>query len=292
MKSKIAFILAAVLVAPVNSWATYPVFDATAYAQLLKTYDIGSSQLNQLGKIVGLNTQQLATMNGIRDAVGVATGSVDPRTLTARQLTALAQGLGLDMNGAINKMYQKSGPFAGALDVFMGTSIQSFRAKEGGPWEAFTRAAVNGSIEAIGLSLDMPSREIAFAQRVASMDAATRKANKDQISMGLAQLALDRFASAAENRRVTMQAEANIANEAAKRASAATTLNETASASAELAASQARMQAVAAQQANAANETLIIQGDRTNTVLNEMEARRKREEVERSLSKEARSNVY
>lgn len=287
-----ALSLLIVLAAPANSFAVYPVFDATAYMQLIKTFQQDSQQLSELGRIVGLNTQQLSTLNSIDTAIGVAKGSKDPRSITALQLTAIAQGLGIDANGAITKAYQKSGPFAGALDVFMGTSVQSFRSAEGNPWKAYALNSVNRSVEAIGMSVNMPGKEIAFATRVAMMDQATRHENREMISMGLAQMALDRFATSAENRRVTMQAEANIASEAAKRASNSTTLNETASAQAEIAASQTRLQALAAQQQNAANETLVIQGDHTNSMLQEMEARRQREAVERALANEANSGVY
>jgi len=288
----ILFAIGAAVAAPVSSFAMYPVFDVAAFGQLIKSYQQGTQQLQQLGQIVRLNSQQLNTLNSLKTAVGVAQRTLPPNSITANQLTALAQGLGLDHNGNISKIYQASGPFAGSLDVFMGTSLQNFQSSQANPWSAFQNTAVNNSIQAIGMSVNTPNREIAFAQQVAGMDISTRQANQTQIGLGLAQLATQRYADAATDRRVAIQAEANIANDASKRAAKATTLNETAAASAELAASNARLQAVASQQQNAANETLVIQADRTNSALSDMEARRKREEIESRLSAESTGNVY
>lgn len=281
-------------VVPSSHAYVVPVFDAASFAQLITMYDQNTTMIGKLGGILGVNNQQLSTLNQMRTAIGSVQNisGRDPSSLTSRQLQALTNGFGLSDSGQVSRLYQSSGPFSGALDAFMGVSINDFRNNQGGPLSALSRSLVNASIASIGGQVGLTSPEIAFTQQVASMDENTRSRNKVGIATGLANLTVDRFYQAAEQRRLQMQAEANIAQQAATRAANSTSLNETAAANAEIAAANARLQAAAAVQTNEANETLIIQADRSNQVLESMDERRQRESLERLMQERNSDRVY
>ena len=281
MKRSLYLLVIVTILLPCRSFALFGVgdivFDPTAFVQLVQTYGNEVSQLEQLGSMVGLNTQQLGTLNAINSAVGVVSGNVSPNTITGNQLAALSQGLGIDANGALSTVFQNSGPFAGALDVFMGMNMDTFRNTQSAPWHALETWAVNQSLGELGASVGLNSNEVAFTEHIASMDPATRQHSQSQISTGLAKLALNRYAQANEQRRLAIQAQANMSQQAATRASNSTTLNETAAAGTQVAATGVQMHATAAQHQNEANEVLIQQGDATNDVLNDMDDMRARE---------------
>jgi hypothetical protein len=296
MKRSITLVILLALALPGRVFAIFGigdiVFDPSAYVQLIQAYEQGGMQLSTLGNIVGLNTQQLDTLKTINTAVGIVNGSIDPKQLTMGQLASLSQGLGVDASGAISQIYQSAGPFAGALDVFMGTSIDSFRSLQSAPWSAYANFSIDTSLGSIGVSVGMGDDEVQYTKTVGKMDAATRAQNRSQISSGLASLSSSRYSKDAERRRLAIQAEANLSHQAATRASSATTLNETAAAGNELAASRARLEAIAASNANQANESLVIQGDNTNALLQEMNDRRAREDAEKRLNQSQQGNAY
>jgi len=63
--------------------------------------------------------------------------------------------------------------------------------------------------------MGLNSNEVAFTEHIASMDPATRQHSQSQISTGLAKLALNRYAQANEQRRLAIQAQANMSQQAA-----------------------------------------------------------------------------
>ncbi len=268
------------------------VFDPTSYSQLLQSYAQGQSQLDALGNIVGLNSQQADSLKSINMSIGVSRVSASPRDLTSGQVAALSQGLGVEAGGSVSNLYQRSGPFAGALDVFMGTSLDSFRSQNAAPWTAFSSWASRTAIGSLGTAVGLDTPEIEFTQAVARLAPAERQANQTQISRGLAALSADRFAKAGESRRLSIQAEANLSEQASERAAAAKNVNENGAAANELAASRARLQAIAAQHQNEANETLVIQGDSTNATLKELNDRRAREELEQRVAAQEDGNDH
>ena len=277
-------LLLALGIFPVAASAVLPTIDYAALSQLANSYQQGRAQLSALGSIVGLGQDQLTTMRAIDTAIGVARGTTNPQTLTFSQLSHLSQGLGVDASGAISQIYQASGPFAGALDVFMGTNLQTFSAEQSGPMKAFVTNATAASLNSLGVAAGLQGNEIALVQAVALMKPDQRSLNSVSIAKAMTSISLERYAKGAEQRRIAIQAEANLSQAAAKRASEATTLNETAAASAEIAATQARLAALQAQQANEANEQLRNQGEVTNTTLSELNDRRAREAAEARLT--------
>ena len=186
MKRSLYLLVIVTILLPCRSFALFGVgdivFDPTAFVQLVQTYGNEVSQLEQLGSMVGLNTQQLGTLNAINSAVGVVSGNVSPNTITGNQLAALSQGLGIDANGALSTVFQNSGPFAGALDVFMGMNMDTFRNTQSAPWHALETWAVNQSLGELGASVGLNSNEVAFTEHIASMDPATRQHSQSQIS--------------------------------------------------------------------------------------------------------------
>lgn len=284
MKRLISAVVLAVALLP-SAHAVLPTFDAASLAQIVKLYVQGEKQLSALGGIVGLNESQRDSLRLIDTAIGVSRGTINPKNLSLSQLAHLTQGLGLDANGSISKIYQSSGPFAGALDVFMGTTLESFRAQQGGPLQAFATNSTNAAMNNLGLAAGLNDNEISLAKSVASMTPAQRSQNSLNINRSLAVMELERYAKGAEQRRLSVQAEANMAQAAAQRASEAKTLNESAAAGNEIAAASARLAALHTQQANEANELLKSQGELTNATLIEMQNRRAREDAELRLSR-------
>lgn len=260
-----------------------PTIDLAAIAQLSAAVANGTSQLTSLGSIVGLGQEQLAMLQTMDKAIGIAKGAIDPKTMTLSQLAHLSQGLGVDASGAISKLYQTAGPFAGALDVFMGATPQSFASEQGGPIAAFAASATSSALNQLGMAAGLRGNEIALANRLALMSPDERSRNSGQISQALLQMGAERYDRGAEQRRLSIQAEANMAQAAAKRASEAKTLNETAAAASEIAAAQARLLALKAAQDNIAAEQQIAQASATTTKLMEINDRRLREEAEARL---------
>jgi len=280
---KVARLIAVSLAMSVPASAILPTIDAASLLQLGQAYRQGTAQLTQLGSIVGLGQDQLATARTIETAIGVARGTINPQNLTLSQLAHLSQGLGVDASGALSKVFQQAGPFAGALDVFMGSTLQSFTDEQSGPLKAFSTNATTAALNSLGMAAGLNGDEISLMQNVARMTPDQRARNSRQISLALARMADERYIQGAEQRRLAIQAEANMAQAAAKRASEARTLNETAAAGGEIAAAQARLAALQAQQANEANELLRSQGAQTNDALTEMNDRRAREAAEARL---------
>lgn len=291
MKTKLLrWILCIPALAPLSARATIPVFDATSFAQLQMIYRTNSSELAKVGQILGVSQEQLNTLRKMNEAIGVvASRGLDG--ISINQVRAMAQGFGFSDSGRLSQIYQAAGPFSGTLDVFMGMTLRDFESNQRNPLKALSRTAVNDSIRAIGAGVGLSGAEVSFAQRVAAMSEHDVHANRDVITRGLVNLALDRFNEKMTDRRAVIQAESNMAKQAADRAAKSESLNETAAASAEIAAAQVRLQAAAAQQMNDANETMIIQGEQTNETLEAMENRRSRQEVERMMRARANERI-
>lgn len=296
MNFRLQLVVLLAVVAPVRSFALFGVgdivFDPTAYSQLLQTYAQGEAQLNALGSVVGLSQEQLGSLKNINTAIGVAKPGLNPKDLTAGQIAALSQGLGVDVSGALALVYKKDGPMAGALDVFMGTTLDSFRSERATPWTAFANFSSQSALSALGTAAGLNSAEIEFARTLARMSAGERRANSAAISRGLSALASARYAASGERRRLAIQAEADLSQQAATRAAQATNVNENAAAHNELLASQARLQTLAAQHENEASEALFQQGESMQASMTELDARRARDELAERLAARQDGDVY
>jgi hypothetical protein len=257
------------------------VFDPTAFGQLLQQYAQEGQQLNTLGNIFGINTAQLTSLSGIQASLGVSLGDGNSGALSLSSLSSVAQGLGIDPS-TINSLYQQTGPLAGSLDVFMGTSLNSFMGTQS-PIQNFSNWATNQSMGALGISVGLGDPSIQLATTVGNMPPDQQVANQSAIAGTIANLQSQSFNSGATSRRTAIQTESNIAAQAQQKSDKATTLNEQAAAGSAIAASNARLQALSATQQNQANETLIAQTSAQNTVLTDMQARRAREEAQAQL---------
>jgi hypothetical protein len=202
------------------------VFDPSNYAEIIQLYNEGRQQVDSLSGILGINTQQLTTMNGVLSSMGTAGNLTNfPTGISQNQLLSLVQGQlgvqGMDLS-SIGKFLNPTGVF----DVFLGQPTSQWQQMVSSPLGYFGSTLRSDATTRIGGNIGQTPPEIAYTQWVGAMTPSEVSANSTGITLTASQLLLNDYYQDAQTRHNTLSAfDAKISTDKAN-GGQATTVNQ------------------------------------------------------------------
>lgn len=220
--------LAAVLLArPVPTWAIFGVgdivYDPSNTAETINVLRQAQQQLQRLGALLGVSTEQLDQLLNLTTAIGNAAQALPyARAMTPAQIQGIINSIpgleGVDLNALFNPL--------GQLDIFMGVPLDQWIKIIEQPNEYFRTILVNEAIQRAGNAVGLKDPEIAYVQWYASRAASDQYNLSVRAAVDLSNLLTDRWLENTKQRRVNLQALSAANTEAQTKASEAQTLIE------------------------------------------------------------------
>ncbi len=176
------------------------VFDPANYAQIISVVNQLQNHGQILGQVLGVDTEQLNQLTTIRDVLGTAQRLQNfPRNPSPSDVLGLLrqtpgfENLGL---GDLSKLFNSSG----VLDVFMGQPASQWKETVSDPMAHFGNALYGDAVNRLGGDLGLTTAETQFVGWMARMDPGERTANRLNIAENAADLILNRWLQATEQR--------------------------------------------------------------------------------------------
>ena len=258
---KLAVETLAIAVAPLAN-AAMPVVDLSNLAQAAKILQANQNQINKLGSILGVNTQQLDQLRNLTTAIGNAQNvSNYGKYYTPADIAGMIGKIpGLEgLN--IESVFKSSG----ALDLFSKIPLNQWDKMVKDPYNYYTQMLMDKAIEAVGEDIGLNSREIQFVSYLKRQN--PKYLNKEQAARELADIMLDRWQQEAKERRATLQALSDSTNEIAKKASSENTLLGQFAGQTAVDNQGVKVALAAAEQADAAATAQKVALDKSNSLL-------------------------
>ncbi len=251
-------LVALVLARPVPSWALFGVgdivFDPSNTAETINVLRQAQQQLDRLGSLLGVSTQQLDQLLNLTTAIGNAAQAIPyARALSPAQIQGVINSIpgleGVDLNALFNPL--------GQLDVFMGVPLDQWVKIIEKPNEYFRTILVNEAIQRVGGAVGLNDPEIAYVQWYAARAATDQYNLSVRAAVDLSNLLTDRWLEKTKERRVNLQALSAANQDAQTKASRAETLIEQQHAQAHLEANTNSILLETAAQTADANEAAV-----------------------------------
>ena len=215
------------LARPVPSWAIFGVgdivFDPSNTAETINVLRQAQEQLQRLGALLGVSTQQLDQLLELTTAIGNAARAIPyARALSPAQIQGIINSIpgleGVDLKTLFNPL--------GQLDVFMGVPLDRWIKIIEKPNEYFRTILVNEAIQRVGAAIELEDPEISYVQWYASRAVTDQYNLSVRAAVDLSNLLTDRWLERTKERRVNLQALSAANQEAQTKASQAETLIE------------------------------------------------------------------
>lgn len=202
---RLSLILLLLAVTASRSVAQWAVFDVGNTMQTIQVVKQVSQQVSTLGKIAGINTEQLQTFNSVLSAIGKANDLANNpnRATPNRILNVMRQLPGMEDSGLddLSKLFNSTG----VLDVFMNQPVTEWNNMVRDPMHYFGDRLRNQAITRIGQEVGMTNAETQYVKWIAQMSDAQREDNALKITMAASDLLLNRWFKSVEQRRKTQQ---------------------------------------------------------------------------------------
>ncbi len=220
-------LVALLLARPVPSWAIFGigdvVFDPSNTAETINVLRQAQEQLQRLGALLGVSTEQLDQLLDLTTAIGNAAQALPyARSMTPAQIQGIIRSIpgleGVDLNALFNPL--------GQLDIFMGVPLDRWTKIIEQPNEYFRTILVNEAIQRVGNAVGLNDPEIAYVQWYTSRAASDQYNLRVRAAVDLSNLLTDRWLENTKQRRVNLQALSAANTEAQTKASEAQTLVE------------------------------------------------------------------
>lgn len=196
----LAAALAALLVLPTAR--AQLVHDIQNTLQTIKVVEANITQIAKLGQILGVNTEQLATLSKISSTIGDASNVAQfGKSMSLSQLSGYLNKIpGLEGTD-VGKIFNTNG----ALDIFGGYSINQWKDMVENPTSFYRSQIMSSALRKVGESAGMNSREIAMLDYV-RLNAGGGHMNKWEVSKQVADIMMDRHLEAEKERKQRLQA--------------------------------------------------------------------------------------
>ena len=281
MKLRSAALLAfAVVAVPAHAYVL-PTFDIPGFAATMNVLNQNVRQVTALGNILQVNTQQLQTVQNMRDSIRRTNEGVGQ----IREIGGLSQS---SIQNAISGIAGLGGFDVSkfmkpdALGMFYGMSAGEWQSIVMSPRRAIFDTMRERAVRRIGKEVGLTDAEAGYASWVVGLPKATREHMRDRIAEDIAGFAFERLQKDMQKRQQEVIVDQAKANEMVKEAAKDGTINERMALS-NMISAQGNEQAIKAASAQAkAAET-------TNTQLHtQVELLRKQNQI---LEAEARSKA-
>ena len=246
------------LARPVPTWAIFGVgdivYDPMNTAETINVLRQAQEQLQRLGSLLGVSTQQLDELLDLTTAIGNAAQAIPyARALTPTQIQGIINSIpglqGEDLNSLFNPL--------GQLDIFMGVPLDQWIKIIEKPNEYFRTILVNEAVQRVGAAVGLKDPEIAYVQWYAARAATDQYNLSVRAAVDLSNLLTDRWLENTKQRRVNLQALSAANTEAQTKAAEAETLIEQQHAQAHLNANTNAILLEGAAQTADANEATV-----------------------------------
>jgi len=275
-----AFLAFAVVAAPANAYVL-PTFDIPGFTATMNVLNQNVRQVTALGNILQVNTQQLQTVQSMRDSIRNvnelpgqvrAIRNLDPYAIQ-NAVSGIAGLAGIDVS-----QFMKPD----ALGMFYGMSAGDWQSIVMSPRRAIFNTMRERAVRRIGKEVGLTDAEAGYASWVVGLPKATREHMRDRIAEDIAGFAFERLQRDMQKRQQEVIVDQVKANEMVTEAAKDGTINER-MALGNMISAQGNEQAIKAASAQAkAAET-------TNTQLHtQVELLRKQNQI---LEAEARSKA-
>ena len=238
---------------PVVSWALFGVgdvvFDPENVAQTINVLKAAQQQIDQLGSLLGVSTQQFDQLLGLSNAIGnAAESSSYASSATPAQLQISLNSIpGLE-NASLNALFNANGQ----LDIFMGVPPAQWTQSVQTPTDYYRNILINPAIDRIGGSVGMSNDEVAYTQWYAARSSEDQHNLATRAAVDLSDLLANDWLQDTQQRRVNLQGLSSANSSAGTKATQAQTLSDQQHAQAQLSGNtNAILLESAAQNANA-----------------------------------------
>lgn len=230
------------------------VFDPTNTAETIKVLAQTQQQVQRLGALLGVSTQQLDQLVQVTNALGNASDAATfARPQSLGQIQSLLHGIPGFEHIDVSKLFNS----AGQLDIFMGITFDQWVQAVQRPTDFFRNALVTPAIDRIGHAAGLTQPEIAYAQWYAARAPTDHYNLGGRAAVDFSNLLASRWLEAASERRVNLQALSAATKSAETKASSARTLVEQEHAQVQITAQTNAIALETAAQNADANETTI-----------------------------------
>jgi len=261
MKSLRTFRILAVVLAlahPLVSRAIFGVgdvvFDPENVAQTINVLKAAQQQLDRLGSLLGVSTQQFDQLLALTTAVGnAAEASAYAQPPSPSQIQVSLNSVPGLQGSSLDALFNTNGQ----LDVFMGVPLDQWTQAVQNPNDYFRNILINPAIERIGGSAGMSQPQIAYTQWYAALSPEDQSNLSVRAAVDLSDLLTNGWLQSTEQRRVNLQALSAANQNAQNKAAAAQTLTDQQHAQSQLGANtNAILLESAAQNADASEATV------------------------------------
>jgi hypothetical protein len=179
------------------------VFDPENTAQTINVLLQTEQEVQRLGTLLGVSTQQLTALLQVGAAIGNATEATSfSQPLTPLQLQASVGSIPGLQGSSLSALFNTNGQ----LDVFMGVPLSAWTQSVQTPNDYYRTILVNPAIERVGGSVGMNAPEVAYTQWYAARTPEDQYNLQVPASVDLASLLTNGWLETAQQRRVNLQA--------------------------------------------------------------------------------------
>ena len=248
------------------------VYDPASVEQTINVLHAAQQQIDRLGSILGVSTQQFDQLVSLTTAMGNGSeAAAFVPSLSSTQLQALVQSI----PGLANANLQALFDTTGRLDAFLGVPVQQWSLAVENPTAFYSTILMNPAIARTGAAAGLPSPAIAYLQWYTALSAEDQANLGGRAAADLANLLTGDWLQEGKQRRVNLQGLAAASQAAQTKAGQAQTLADQQQAQAQLNASTNQILLESAVQDVNARETAIRAAGAQKRILQEQdEARR------------------
>ena len=197
------------------------VFDPENTAQTIKVLEAAQQQLDRLGSLLGVSTQQLDQLLALTKTVGNSgEASAFAQPLSPSQIQVSFNSIPGLQGSNLSALFNTNGQ----LDVFMGVPLDQWTQAVQSPNDYYRNILVNPAIERIGGSAGMSEPEIAYTQWYAARSPEDQANLSVRASVDLSNLLTNGFLQSTKQRRVNLQGLSSANQDAQNKAASAQTL--------------------------------------------------------------------
>lgn len=220
-------IIALIFAHPLTSRAIFGVgdvvFDPENTAQTINVLLQTEQEVQQLGTLLGVSTQQLTALLQLGSSIGNAAEATSySQPLTPIQLQASIGSIPGLQGSSLNALFNTNGQ----LDVFMGVPLSAWTQSVQSPNDYYRTILVDPAIERVGGSVGMSTPEVAYTQWYAARTPEDQYNLRTTASVDLASLLTNGWLQTTQQRRVNLQALASANQDAQTKGAQSQTLTD------------------------------------------------------------------
>jgi hypothetical protein len=253
------------------------VFDPSNTAQTINVLHEAQQQLDRLGSLLGVSTQQFDQLVSLATAIGNAGESAPFRqALSPQQLQDIVRSIPGLQDASLQALFAANGQ----LDAFMGVPLDQWAQAVENPGAYYRAILVNPAIARVGGSAGMTDPAIAYTQWYAARSPEDRYNMDARASVDFSNLLANDWLGNSRQRRINLQGLAAGGQDAQAKAGQAQTLADQQHAQAQISAATNSILLESAAQAADANESSVRAVAAQNRILQEQnESLRNAEEL-------------